>query len=103
MATKVSDDFRSLVNYDLTWRDDARRFEVLTLPFQDFAGFNASLELLLEAEPAAVADATARLADPSVYGDPRAVRDLIDRHNDSRDRADRLGAELEALTATVGS
>jgi selenocysteine lyase/cysteine desulfurase len=63
MATKVSDDFRSLVNYDLTWRDDARRFEVLTLPFQDFAGFNASLELLLEAEPAAVAETTARLAD----------------------------------------
>lgn len=48
MAVQGSDDFRTLVDYDLTWRTDARRFEVITLPFQEFAGMNASLELLLE-------------------------------------------------------
>ena len=48
MAVKGSDDFTRLTDYDLTWRDDARRFEVITLPFQDFAGFAASLELLHE-------------------------------------------------------
>jgi selenocysteine lyase/cysteine desulfurase len=54
MAVKGSDDFTQLTDYDLTWRDDARRFEFITLPFQDFAGMNASLELLHELGPAAV-------------------------------------------------
>jgi selenocysteine lyase/cysteine desulfurase len=48
MAMRSSDDFSRLVDYDFTYHEDARRFEVITLPFQDFAGFNASAELLLE-------------------------------------------------------
>jgi selenocysteine lyase/cysteine desulfurase len=51
MATRASDDFTRLVEYDLTYHDDARRFEVITLPFQDFAGLNASLALLFELGP----------------------------------------------------
>jgi selenocysteine lyase/cysteine desulfurase len=54
MATRGSEDFSRLVDYDFTYYDDARRFEVVTLPYQDFAGFNASLELLLELGPEAV-------------------------------------------------
>jgi selenocysteine lyase/cysteine desulfurase len=48
MATRGSDDFTRLTDYDFTWRDDARRFEVITLPYQDFAGLNASLELFFD-------------------------------------------------------
>ena len=48
MAPKGTDDFRRLRDYDMTWRDDARRFEFITLPFQDFAGMNASLDLFFE-------------------------------------------------------
>ncbi|HUF82458.1 MAG TPA: aminotransferase class V-fold PLP-dependent enzyme [Burkholderiales bacterium] len=48
MAPRGTDDFRRLREYDMTWRDDARRFELITLPFQDFAGMNASLELFFE-------------------------------------------------------
>jgi selenocysteine lyase/cysteine desulfurase len=48
MGVRGADDFSKLVDYDMTWRDDARRFEFLTLPFQDFVGLNASLELLFE-------------------------------------------------------
>ena len=62
MSVKASDDFSRLIDYDLTWRDDARRFEVLTLPFQDIAGMAASLELLHELGPAAVAARVASLA-----------------------------------------
>ncbi|HEX6059474.1 MAG TPA: aminotransferase class V-fold PLP-dependent enzyme [Gemmatimonadaceae bacterium] len=54
MSVRGSDDFTRLVEYDLTWREDARRFEMVTLPFQDFAGMDASLELLLELGTAAV-------------------------------------------------
>jgi cysteine desulfurase/selenocysteine lyase len=63
MAVQGSDDFSRLVDYDLTWRDNARRYEFITLPFQDFAGMNASLELIHELGPRAIADYVASLAD----------------------------------------
>ena len=47
MAFEGTDDFTRLTEYDDTLRADARRFELITLPFQDFAGMNASLEWLL--------------------------------------------------------
>lgn len=55
MGVDGSDDFTRLLAYDLTWRDDARRFEQITLPFQDFAGMAASLELIHEIGPATMA------------------------------------------------
>src|SRR5678815_213454 len=64
MAVRGSDDFSSLVDYDLTWRDGARRFEQITVPFQDFAGMAASLELLRELGPRAVqAHVAARVSE----------------------------------------
>ena len=62
MAVRGSDDFTKLLDYDLTWRDDARRFEVITIPFQDIAGFAASLELIHELGPRTVAARVAELA-----------------------------------------
>ena len=55
MGVQGSDDFSRLLAYDLRWRDDARRFEQITLPFQDFAGMTSSLELLHELGAAEVA------------------------------------------------
>lgn len=66
MAVKGSDDFTRLLDYDLAWRDDARRFEVLTLPFQDFAGLAASLALFHELGPRNVARRVAGLASEIV-------------------------------------
>lgn len=45
MAVKTSEDFTQLCNYELNWFESARRFELVTLPYQEFAGLNASLEL----------------------------------------------------------
>jgi selenocysteine lyase/cysteine desulfurase len=61
VAVRGSDDFTRLLDYDLTWRDDARRFELLTLGYQDFAGMNESLALLLELGPARIAAHVERL------------------------------------------
>lgn len=47
MAFEGTDDFSRLTQYNDTLRGDARRFELITLPYQEFAGMNASLELLL--------------------------------------------------------
>ena len=63
MAVRGSDDFSRLTNYDLTWREDARRFEFITLPYQDFAGMNASLELIHELGADAVSEPSLRLAE----------------------------------------
>jgi selenocysteine lyase/cysteine desulfurase len=68
LAMAASDDFTRLTDYDFRYRDDARRFEVFTLPFQDFAGMNASLELLHELGPAAVAAHVEALAARLVDG-----------------------------------
>jgi cysteine desulfurase/selenocysteine lyase len=54
LAMKSSEDFERMVDYDFKFYDDARRFQINTLPAQDFAGLNASLEMLLELGPRAV-------------------------------------------------
>ncbi|MEO7454635.1 MAG: aminotransferase class V-fold PLP-dependent enzyme [Gemmatimonadaceae bacterium] len=54
MGVRDSDDFSRLVDYDMTWRDSARRFEQVTLPYQDFTGLASSLEFLRETGFAAV-------------------------------------------------
>lgn len=63
-AFQGTDDFTRLTDYNPAWHDNARRFELITLPFQDFAGMNASLELLLDVGIEAIATHLAALAEP---------------------------------------
>lgn len=63
MSVEGSDDFTRLTDYDLTWRRDARRFEFVTLPYQDYAGMNASLELFNEVGVDQVARCAQRLGE----------------------------------------
>jgi cysteine desulfurase / selenocysteine lyase len=48
MAFEGTDDFTRLTQYSDTLRGTAKRFELITLPYQDFVGMNSSLGLLLE-------------------------------------------------------
>ncbi len=48
LSFEGTDDLTRLTRYDDTLRPDARRFELMTLPYQDFAGLNCSVEMLLE-------------------------------------------------------
>jgi cysteine desulfurase / selenocysteine lyase len=64
MAFEGTDDFTRLTTYNDTLRADARRFELITLPYQDFAGMNASLELVLELGVARIAAHLRRLHEP---------------------------------------
>jgi selenocysteine lyase/cysteine desulfurase len=61
MATRCSDDFTRLTDYDFTYRDNARKFEVITLPYQDFAGLNESLDVFFEVGLQTVYDRVERL------------------------------------------
>jgi selenocysteine lyase/cysteine desulfurase len=88
MAVQDSDDFSRLVDYDLSWRQNARRFEQITLPYQDFAGLVASLELIHELGPAAIERHVAELTGMIVeWAQQRRDVELIT----PRDRRRRAG------------
>ncbi len=104
MATRGSDDLFNMLTYDPVWFDDARRFEVITLPFPDFAGMNASLELFLELGVDNIAEHIASLGDRLVaFCDAHPEIRLVT----PRDRAQRAGVfavqppELDAVSARL--
>jgi cysteine desulfurase / selenocysteine lyase len=66
MAFEGTDDFSRLTEYNPTFRADARRFEMITLPYQDFVGFTSSLRLILEIGVRDVAEVTRALHEPVV-------------------------------------
>jgi selenocysteine lyase/cysteine desulfurase len=64
LAFEGTDDLSQLTRYEETLRADARRFELMTLPYQDFAGFNSSVELLLEVGIERIREHLAKLHRP---------------------------------------
>jgi len=66
MAFEGTDDFSRLTEYNPTFRSDARRFEMITLPYQDFFGMTASLQLLLEVGVREIAEVTRSTHEPIV-------------------------------------
>ena len=66
MAFEGTDDFSRLTEYNPTFRADARRFEMITLPFQDFVGMTTSLGLLLEIGVRDIAEVTRAAHEPVV-------------------------------------
>jgi selenocysteine lyase/cysteine desulfurase len=75
MAFEGTDDFSRLTEYNPTFRADARRFEMITLPFQDFYGLTQSVELLLEIGIQEIAEVTRSLHEPILkWADARGVR-----------------------------
>ena len=75
MAYEGTDDFARLIEYNPTFRSDARRFELVTLPFQDFYGLTESLRMLLELGIRDIAEFTRSLHEPLVrWADERGIR-----------------------------
>jgi cysteine desulfurase / selenocysteine lyase len=63
-AFQGTDDYSRLTSYNPNPWPDARRFELLTFPVQDFAGVNASLGLLLSVGVPTVAEHCRALHQP---------------------------------------
>jgi cysteine desulfurase / selenocysteine lyase len=57
------EDYTRMLEYDAPLYDDARRFEVMTLPSQDLAALGTSVDLLLELGPGSVEAHVTALAD----------------------------------------
>ncbi len=64
LAFDGTDDLSRLTRYDSTLRADARRFELMTLPYQDFAGLGTSLDLLLSLGIERIRDHVRTLHEP---------------------------------------
>ena len=78
MAQPANADFRTLLDYDPTWYDDARRFEVVTLDFVHFAAMAASIGLFLELGVGAIAAHLRLLGDRAVvFADAHAAIELV--------------------------
>ncbi len=66
MAQPATSDFNRFLEYDPTWFDDARRFEVVTLDFVNFAAMAASISLFLELTQAAIGARVRALVERAV-------------------------------------
>jgi cysteine desulfurase/selenocysteine lyase len=75
MAFEGTDDFSRLTEYNPTFRSDARRFEMITLPYQDFVGMTSSLGLLLEIGVQDIAEVTRAAHEPIIaWAEERGIR-----------------------------
>lgn len=85
MAFEGTDDFSRLTEYNPTFRSDARRFELVTLPFQDFYGMSESLRMLLELGIRDIAEMTRTLHEPVIrWAEERGVRIVSPRDDAHR-------------------
>ena len=74
-ACEGTDDYSRMTEYSPSLRGDARRFEMITLPYQDFAGMNVSLRLLLDIGVARIAEHVRALHAPLLdWARDRGVR-----------------------------
>lgn len=78
-------DYTRLLDYDLTYFADARRFEIMTLPAQDLVAMGQSLELLFEIGTGAVEAHVRSLTDRIVNwaqgrGDVRLITPPESKH-----------------------
>ncbi len=64
MAYDGTDDLNRLTDYGDVLRSNARRYELVTLPYQDVAGFVASVSMLLDIGVPAVRDHLAEIRAP---------------------------------------
>jgi selenocysteine lyase/cysteine desulfurase len=83
MAYEGTDDYTRLTQYGDTLRDNARRFELVTLPYQAFDALNHSVELLLEHGVPAISAHTRQLQEPLIrWAEQHEVRvaSPLDQH-----------------------
>ncbi len=86
MAFEGTDDFTRLTTYDMTPRPDARRYELVTLPFQDMLAMTESTRLLLEIGIERIAEHLRSVREPVLEAQHRGVLEIVsplDERHDS--------------------
>jgi cysteine desulfurase/selenocysteine lyase len=108
-SMRASAELEAVVDYEYAWVEGARRFEVATQPWQDFAGLAESMELLMEADPARIREHVLGLLEPlAAWLDERGVEVASDRRPERRSGilafrpADAAGTHRALARAGVG-
>jgi cysteine desulfurase/selenocysteine lyase len=84
MAFEGTDDFSRLTEYNPNLRGDARRFELITLPYQDFYGMTESLRMLIELGIRDIAEVTRALHEPVLrWAEHNGIR-VVSPRDDAR-------------------
>lgn len=77
MAFAGTDDFSRLTAYDPTFHRDARRYEMVTLPFQEVLGLTTSLGLLAELGVGRIAEHLVHVTEPLVEAAERGAFEIV--------------------------
>ena len=85
MAFEGTEDFTRLTDYNPVFRSDARRFEMVTLPFQDFYGMLESVRMLLDLGIRDIAEYTRACHEPVLeWAEAKGVRVVSPRDDAHR-------------------
>jgi selenocysteine lyase/cysteine desulfurase len=87
LAFRGGEDLSRLTDYDATFLPDARRFELVTLPYQDLAGLTASVGLITEAGPERIAAHLRVLRAPLLAAAARGTLEITSPVNEPYDSA----------------
>lgn len=75
MAFEGTEDSCHLLEYNANFRSDARRFELSTLPYQDFCGLTASVGMICDLDVRDIAEHIRALHEPMLqWADANGVR-----------------------------
>ena len=77
MAFEGTDDYSRLTEYNPTLRANARRYEVGTLPYQEFIEMNQSLAMILELGPDRIAARNRALREPLLQAAGRGEIEIV--------------------------
>ena len=105
MAFQDTDDFTQLTDYNPTFHPDGRRFEMVTLPFQDFLGMTESLSILIDLGVERIAAYTRSLRAPLLQCAEAGAFDIVSPTSHESDSAivcvvpHDLPAALDQLTS----
>jgi cysteine desulfurase/selenocysteine lyase len=105
----ASADLERVLDYEYAFVEGARRFEVATQPWQDYAGLAESMELLIVADPARIREHVLGLVDPlAAWLEERGIEVARDPRPERRSGifafrpADPAGAHRALVRAGVG-
>jgi selenocysteine lyase/cysteine desulfurase len=87
LAFRGGEDLSRLTDYDATFLPDARRFELVTLPYQDLAGLTASVGLIAEAGPGRIAAHLRTLRAPLLAAAGRGTLEVTSPVEEPHDSA----------------
>ncbi len=102
LATATGADFSDMLQYSMTWRSNARKFELATLGVQDYLGLARSVEILEEIGVADIRAHVLALHDVLIDWVDRSAAVLVSPRDPDR-RAGIITIGMDAVSEAAGA